>query len=262
MNVDNSITASPAGQVPASMLLIDWGNTLVKLAVMDGPDHFLAQETVPPEEALDAVNRLISAHHPQSSMLCSVAKHDDRLPSLLAEVTRFVPLDGRTALPIMNAYHSPETLGADRLAAVAGAHALYPDRNNLVVALGTCVTYNFITKNGTFRGGAISPGLQMRLDAMHTFTNGLPQVSSEGHTLLLGYDTATCMRSGAVFGLAAEVDGIVRAFTREYGELNAVLTGGDAPLLARHLESGIFADPQIILKGLYQILKHNVRFIR
>jgi type III pantothenate kinase len=191
-----------------------------------------------------------------------VVNHDPAIEGLLAERTHYVKLDAKTQLPIMNAYFRSDTLGMDRLAAVAGANAENKDKNNLVVVMGTCITYNFITKNGAFRGGAISPGFQMRLDAMHHFTDALPKVEREGPTLLLGYDTATCMRSGVVFGIAAEIDGMVADFEKEYGEFNAVLTGGDAPFFARHIKSKIFADPQITLKGLYQILKHNVRFLR
>ncbi len=244
-------------------LCIDWGNTLVKVAVMNEPARMLAMETVTPDKAFETISRLVDVHHPKASIFCSVVvNHEEQIVSLLKEKTHYVELTSKTMLPIMNAYHSPETLGMDRIAAVAGAFAENPGKNNLVIALGTCVTYNFITKNGAFRGGAISPGVQMRLDAMHHFTDGLPQVLREGDTLLLGYDTPTCMRSGVIFGMAAEIDGMITAFSKEYGDFNAVLTGGDAPLLVRHIKSGIFADPQIILKGLYQILKHNARFLR
>lgn len=243
-------------------LCIDWGNTLVKAAIMDEPDRFLAQEAFPAAEAELRIGELLEKFEPRASILSTVVADVAGVEAMLTERTHYVRLTESTHLPVMNAYHSPATLGMDRLAAVAGAHAAHPDKNNLVVALGTCVTYNFITKNGAFRGGAISPGLQMRLHAMHSFTDGLPEVSREGDTLLLGYDTATCMRSGAVIGLAAEIDGMVQAFDKEYGEFNAVLTGGDAPVLARHIKSRIFADPQVILKGLYQILKHNARFLR
>lgn len=245
------------------LLCIDWGNTLVKAAVADTSDgNFIVQETFTANEAEPTLRRLIESQQPRASILCSVVNHDENIEALLAEHTHFVKLGPRTALPIMNAYFSSDTLGMDRLAAVAGAFAENPGQNNLVVALGTCITYNFILKNGAFRGGAISPGFQMRLDAMHQFTDGLPEVPREGPTLLLGYDTATCMRSGVVFGIAAEIDGMMEDFKKEYGEFHAVLTGGDATFFVRHIKSGIFADPQIILKGLYQILKHNVRFLR
>ncbi|MBS1643771.1 MAG: type III pantothenate kinase [Bacteroidetes bacterium] len=243
-------------------LCIDWGNTLVKAAAIDAEGKFLEMQAVMPEDASKAIEELLEKHQPRASIFCSVVnKQEEALFALLQERSHFVELSTRTMLPIINAYHS-ESLGMDRLAAVAGIQAEHPEKNNLVIALGTCVTYNFITKNRAFRGGAISPGLQMRLDAMHQFTDKLPQVPAYGDTLLLGYDTPTCMRSGALFGLAAEIDGMVEAFRQEYGEINAVLTGGDAALLARHIKSSIFADPKIILKGLYQILKHNARFLR
>ncbi len=245
-----------------NLLCIDWGNTLVKAGVADATGNFIAQESFRADEAQERLLALIQSQKPRASILCSVVNHDEQIEAMLSEHTHFVKLGPRTPLPIMNAYFSSDTLGMDRLAAVAGAHAEHPDKNNLVVAMGTCITYNFILKNGAFRGGAISPGYQMRLDAMHHFTDGLPEVPREGATLLLGYDTATCMRSGVVFGIAAEIDGMVADFMNEYGEFHAVLTGGDAPFFARHIKSGIFADPQIILKGLYQILKHNVRFLR
>ena len=246
-----------------NFLCIDQGNTLVKIAVMDDQGMILEMASVASAEAFDTVNDLIEKFQPRASIFCSVvATKDERISALLEDRTHFVSLNSKTMLPVMNAYHSPDTLGMDRLAAVAGAYADHAGKNNLVVVLGTCITYNFITKNGAFRGGAISPGLQMRLDAMHHFTDGLPQVPAIGDTLLLGYDTATCMRSGVVFGIAAEIDGMTTAFKQEYGDFNAVLTGGDAPFLERHIKSGIFADPQIILKGLYQILKHNARFLR
>ncbi len=159
------------------LLLIDWGNTLVKAAIAGEDGTISTPETFIADEAMDKLTGLIDREAPRASILCSVANHDERIEGLLAELTHFVKLGQDTQLPIMNAYHSSDTLGADRLAAVAGAHTEHPDKNNLVVAMGTCITYNFITKNGAFRGGAISPGFQMRLDAMHQFTDGLPQVS-------------------------------------------------------------------------------------
>jgi type III pantothenate kinase len=119
-----------------------------------------------------------------------------------------------------------------------------------------------VLKNRPFRGGAISPGLQMRLDAMHQLTDKLPEVSLDGELLLLGYDTSTCMRSGAVFGMTAEIDGMLESFSSQYPDFNAVLTGGDAPYFANKIKSKIFADPDLLMKGLNLILKHNVPQLR
>ncbi len=243
-------------------LCIDWGNTLVKAAVYN-KDHKIAEQASWDEDAaFEGIQQLVSRTSPVASILCSVSAHPAVLEDFLKEHTKFIKLDGSTALPIMNAYHSPETLGADRLAMAVAANAEYPDKNNLVIGLGTCITYNFVTANRTFRGGAISPGMHMRLKAMHAFTDKLPEVSREGDLLLLGYDTATCMRSGAVYGMAAELHGMLQAYEGEYPQFNAVLTGGDATFFARQLKNRIFAAPDLVLKGLYLILQHNAPQLR
>jgi len=243
-------------------LCIDWGNSLVKAALYNAQHTLAEQFSWPHEAAVTGIQELVMRTTPKAAILCSVTNHPAALDTFLKEHTHFILLDQHTSLPIMNAYLSPETLGADRLAMVVASHYDHPDKNNLVIALGTCITYNFISSNRTFRGGAISPGLKMRLQAMHHFTDKLPEVDSEGELLLLGYDTATCMRSGAVYGMAAEIHGMLQAYESEYPHFNAVLTGGDAPFFARQLKNKIFAAPDLVLKGLYLILQHNVPNLR
>lgn len=243
-------------------LCIDWGNTLVKAAIFDADHKIIQYVTWQDTDAFEGIRELVTLFNPDASMLCSVVHHPAEVEAFLAEQTRFIRLDTNTRLPIMNAYHSPETLGVDRLAMVVAAHHEYPDKNNLVIALGTCITYNFVAANRAFRGGAISPGLEMRLKAMHHFTDKLPEVTKEGDLLLLGYDTETCMRSGAIYGMAAEIHGMLQAYNAEYPDFNAVLTGGDAPFFARQLKNKIFAAPDLVLKGLDLILEHNVPQIR
>ncbi|HXS36196.1 MAG TPA: type III pantothenate kinase [Flavipsychrobacter sp.] len=239
-------------------LCVDWGNSSVKTALFND-ETLVDTQTFSHNEAISSLSFYVDDHKPVKSILCSVANHPDGLEKMLQSRTSgYVKLDGRTPLPVMNAYLSQESLGPDRIALATGAHLLYPNKNNLVISLGSCITYNFIQKNKTFRGGAISPGLHMRLRAMHEFTDKLPEVDVDGELLLLGYDTATCMRSGAVLGMACEIDGIVGEYNEQYQDFNAILTGGDAPFFATKLKSKIFADPELLLKGLNLILKHNV----
>ncbi|HTM64901.1 MAG TPA: type III pantothenate kinase [Flavipsychrobacter sp.] len=243
----------------AQTLCIDWGNTLVKTALFDEENKIVFRDQFADKEAAASLNHLISSHQPKAGILSAVARYtDDVEQTLQQQLAVFLKLDANTSLPLMNAYSSPETLGVDRLAIAVGAQSAYPDKNILAVSLGTCITYNFVQKNRAFRGGAISPGLRMRLRSMHEWTDKLPEVEPEGEVLLLGYDTATCMRSGAIYGMASEIDGMVHAFAEQYGDFNAVLTGGDMPLFANKLKSEIFADPDLLLKGLNLILKHNV----
>ncbi|HTN16680.1 MAG TPA: type III pantothenate kinase [Chitinophagaceae bacterium] len=244
----------------ASKLCIDWGNSFVKIALFDQNDKITERYVLNADEVIDQLHKEIVPRRIFSgAILSSVTNQHQELLSALKEITpNVVVLDNKTQLPILNAYSSSETLGADRIALACAAHAAFPDKNNLIVSVGTCITYNFIGKNRTFRGGAISPGVQMRLDAMHHFTAKLPVVKADGDQMLIGYDTETGMRSGAIYGTIAEIDGIINMYETQYPDFNAILTGGGAPVFAGKLKSKIFADPEILLKGLNQILKHNV----
>jgi len=243
-------------------LCIDWGNTHVKAAIFD--NDVLQKQFVFSEDAvLEQVSTIMNTYKPVKAILCSVVGHTDELTHLVkSKIKSFINLDGYTRLPINNAYLSQDTLGADRVALVCGAHLAFPDKNNLVIGLGTCITYNLMQKNKTFRGGAISPGLRMRLKAMHTFTDKLPEIGLDGELLLLGYDTPSCMLSGVVFGTACEIDGMIGEYAQRYPDFNAILTGGDAPFFASKLKSKIFADPDLLLKGLNLILNYNVSYPR
>ncbi len=240
-------------------LCIDWGNSRIKAAVIDDQNKIIESRSFQDSDAGQELAYMIEQHMPKKGILCSVTNHSPEIEHALADQLKsFIKLSNNTPVPIMNAYTSAETLGADRLGLAVAAHILNPDKNNLVISAGTCITYNFVQKNKAFRGGIISPGVHMRLQAMHHFTDKLPQVKLEGESLLLGYDTETGMRSGAIYGAAAEINGIISEFEAQYPDFNAILTGGDAPLLASKLKNKIFADPDLLLKGLNLILKHNV----
>lgn len=244
-------------------LCIDWGNTLVKAALFDSSGGLIETQTFNETEAVSRINTLIATHKPAKGILCSVANHAAEVEQILkTELKAFLKLDSNTRLPIMNAYSSPGTLGADRLALAVGAYNAYPDKNSLVISIGTTITYNFVQKNKTFRGGAISPGMEMRFKALNHYTDKLPEVDADGELLMLGYDTETCIRSGVVFGMVAEIDGMIADFTGQYPDFNAVLTGGGQAFFASKLKNKIFADPDLLLKGLNLILNYNVPFTR
>lgn len=241
-------------------LCIDWGNSLVKIALFDQNDKLTEKYTLQPDEVIDMLHKQIVPRRSfDGAIVSSVTNQHGELVSALQEITpNVIVLNSGTKVPLLNAYSSSETLGADRIALACAAQSEYPNKNNLVVCVGTCITYNFVGKNKTFRGGAISPGVQMRLNAMHEFTERLPAVKVDGDLMLIGFDTATGMRSGAVLGTTAEIDGIIAMYEAQYPDFNAILTGGDASLFVGKLKSKIFADPEIVLKGLNQILKYNV----
>lgn len=165
-------------------------------------------------------------------------------------------LSPSTPLPFHNTYSTPQTLGMDRAAAVAGAQALFPAQACLVVDMGTCITYDFITAGGAYIGGSISPGLQMRAKAMHAFTAKLPEITDwQGEIPLVGDSTFACLRSGAVHGVRLELEGLRQEYGARFGIFNTLLCGGDATFFERIAKPPIFARQEVVSIGLYAILK-------
>ncbi len=94
--------------------------------------------------------------------------------NFLVRNTQFIELSGKDSCTLKIALHTPETLGADRLAGIVGASKLFPAKNVLVIDMGTCIKYDFLSQKREYAGGSISPGLNMRLKALHDYTERLP----------------------------------------------------------------------------------------
>ena len=125
------------------------------------------------------------------------------------------------------------------------------------MGLGTCLNSNFMNKDPEFVGGVISPGLAMRLKALNYYTAKRPLIKADANVPLIGYDTTTNILSGVVLGMAKEIDGFIEAYRERFRNFNVLLTGGDIVYLASHLKNKIFADPDLIFKGLYAISEVN-----
>ena len=160
-------------------------------------------------------------------------------------------------MPFRIAYKTPDTLGPDRLAAVAEACMQQPGRDLLVIDSGTAITYDLVTADGLYVGGNISPGIGMRLKALHHYTGKLPLVDKEGERVSIGDTTETAIREGVLQGVDYEIDGYIRAYTLKYPELLVFLTGGNAFLLDNRLKNRTFADNLLVVKGLNRILTLN-----
>lgn len=241
-------------------LCFDFGNTALKCGVFT-IDRLTDVVTLKNDKP-DTIKSLLDKYQPECTILSSVIDHDAEIEKLLAESSYFVKLDSSTKLPFTLPVSKPETMGADRLALAAFAVFFYKEQNNLVIALGSCITYNFINKYNSFNGGSISPGMEMRFKALNHFTAKLPLVkldskSSSWDFPLIGYDTETNILSGVVLGMAAEIDGIINEYKEKFDKFNVLLTGGDTTNFAQHIKNKIFADPYLILKGLYAISKYN-----
>jgi type III pantothenate kinase len=144
----------------------------------------------------------------------------------------------------------PAGLGSDRVAADIGARSLCPGHTLLIIDAGTCLTFDVIGSDGKVLGGSISPGVNLRLKAMHEHTAALPLLDANGEHPVLGYDTSTAMRGGAVNGMRWEIEGYIRTILAHYSDLHVFVTGGDSMDFSQELAGIITHEPQLVLKGL------------
>lgn len=236
-------------------LCLDFGNTRLKCAVFNG--DVCKDVTVLHDDSADTIENLLQQYKPAKTILSSVINHNIVIEEVLSARSKFHKLNNTSKLPVSIAVPKPETIGADRFALMAAAVQLYPGKHNLVIGLGSCITYNFINKFHQFLGGGISPGLEMRFRAMHEFTAKLPLITPDSNVPLVGYDTKTNMLSGVILGMTHEIQGIIDEYALKYSNFNVLLTGGDMTFFAPHLKKKIFADPYLIYKGLYAISELN-----
>ena len=237
-------------------LALDIGNTAVKAGCFDGPllREMAAGLTVA------QVLALMRRWQPQRVIVASVADdaalQAEELQALVpGEFLTFDPTT--TAVPLRNAYATPHTLGADRLAAAVGAAGLRPGRATLIVDAGTALKIDLVTADGTYHGGSIGPGLGMRLRALHRFTGRLPLLplpAPDATIPLVGDSTTESLLSGVVNGTVAEISGFLAQYQLAYPGIGVLLTGGDAAFLAARLPARIFVVPELVLLGLNRIL--------
>lgn len=238
-------------------LITDIGNTRVKLAVFN--ERTLVHKVVLEKHLMtvDYLRDLDQEYPTDHCILTHSGKPDDSVLHYLRNRGNFLLLDSDTAVPVSNAYQTPNTLGKDRLSAVVAARFLFPETNCLVIDCGTCITCNFIDSSGTFQGGSISPGMQMRFRAMHEFTAKLPLVQPLLGDDFIGKNTEESIRIGAQTAAVFEIDAFINAYSQRFGQITTLITGGDAHYFALHLKNKIFAEENLVLIGLNEILNYN-----
>jgi type III pantothenate kinase len=234
---------------------LDFGNTRLKAGIFSN-DHFEG-ELVLTDDSEASIASLLQQFQPHKVVLSSVINHRTGLETQLAADRAFHMLSHLTQINFTTPVGKPETIGADRLALMAAAAHFYPKQNNLVIALGSCITYNFINQYQQFLGGAISPGLDMRFKSMHDYTAKLPLVRADWNFPLIGYDTKTNLQSGVIIGIINEIEGFIEKYGEKYGNFNVVLTGGNSTYFASQLKYKIFADQHFLFKGLYALSEIN-----
>mgnify|MGYP000218017987 FL=1 len=236
-------------------ICFDFGNTRLKAAIFK--ENELLEIAILSKGDEAEVAELIHKWSPKKSILSSVVHHDKGIETLLSAKTSFHLLGPSSVINFTSPVGKPETIGADRLAIIAAAVDKFPQQHSLANSLGTCITYNFVNNQHQFLGGSISPGMQMRFKAMHEQTALLPLITPSSEFTLVGYDTKTNLLSGVILGIAAEIDGIIGAYEQKYAKFNVLLTGGDICYFAPHLKKRIFADQNLLFKGLYAICEKN-----
>lgn len=239
------------------LLALDIGNTKIKAAVFEG-NALVERFQLEPRSALDGLKKIVEKY-PQAtnSILSSVGKEQHELLLWLQGNTLLTVISHTSAFPFINLYATPATLGIDRMVLAAGAVLQYPNQNRLVIGAGTCITYDFVSAQNEYLGGAISPGLQLRYNAMHTFTAKLPLLYPEMPEGFIGNSTTRSMHSGAVNGLLHEIEGFVQQYIEQYQDVTVILTGGDTDFLAKRLKNTIFANSNFLLESLNHLYHYT-----
>lgn len=236
---------------------IDLGNSRSKVAIYDEAAQLLHYD-VRERLLVRDLRRWRKDYGFDHVILSSTRIVRPALRRYLADNHQYIELDHQTPIPIVNGYETPATLGRDRLAGAIGAWSRDQNASHLIIDAGTCITYD-VVHNSTYIGGNIAPGIHMRLHAMHEQTDKLPLVDMEDTGRHLGNSTTAALQNGALLGTICEIESFIRRTSLIYGQLNIIFTGGDGAYLAGRLDSVIFVAPNLVLEGLFTILRYNAK---
>ncbi len=242
-------------------MIIDIGNTRIKASVFDQNSSIF--ETAFDANSIESISHIFS-EYPQinQAIISPTGKEIAGLTDLLERhIEKVVLFSQKTPVPFVSEYETPETIGLDRLAAVAGALDMFPNKNILIIDAGTAITYDIVNRNGIHLGGNISPGVSMRAKALHDYTERLPLVPLEGKTSLFGKNTHDAITNGILNGLVYEIDSTISQSASIYEDLTILLTGGDLEFFEIKLKKTIFVVSNLVSKGLNIILNYNAENI-
>lgn len=189
-----------------------------------------------------------------SSVVPSITKALKEISSQYLNIVPLIVGPGiKTGVNVKTDY--PKEVGADLICASAGINA--KERPALIVDLGTATKYIYV-ENNTIRGVVISPGVMISMKALVQNTALLPQIDIEVPSKVLGTNTITCMQSGVTYGVAAQVDGLIRRIKKEVNkDFDVILTGGLSVIITPLLEEKVVQNDHLVLTGLLNILDRN-----
>ena len=237
-------------------LVVDIGNTLIKVAVVERDEVVYMQQAESIEE-VDLVTLCERFPSLRRAIVASTAFPTADVAVLLRDKGFDVlEMTSLTPVPIGNIYQSPETLGVDRLAAAVAAVEVMGCRDCLVVDFGTAITIDLV-EDGVYRGGNISPGVRTRFRALHDYTGRLPECSPTDEKLEYGSTTRQAIEQGVMQGITYEIEGYISHFSAQNVKISLIFTGGDAKYFVKRIKNAIFANCELVICGLNRILEYN-----
>jgi len=238
-------------------LIVDAGNSFIKIALFSSK-KLIETKSEKVNEWETALEKFVLGHQIEKIIFSSVSIHPDILYLKLSIIAPTMQMKTNLKFPINLKYKSHETLGTDRLCSTIGALDILGKGNLLVIDCGTCITYNFLEEGTDFIGGSISPGIDLRYKALNSFTKNLPLVENKNtKPKLIGEDTISSIESGVLNGVLLEMEGIIEQYKLNFGLINVILTGGNHTYFANNLKNTTFANPNLVLIGLNEILEFN-----
>ena len=250
------------------LLAIDVGNTRIKAAVFED-NTFLESVIFQNDELQKNIETILNTYPKVTDLIVSSVGGVDK--ELFLSWNKRISIHfvtHQTSFPYHNVYATPLTLGIDRMVLSAGAVFQFPNKNRLIIDAGTCITYDFVDEKNNYLGGAISPGIRLRYESLHSFTANLPLFTiqnlaeAENQNLklgLIGNSTQQSIHSGVINGVVNEIEGFITQYQTQYSNFIIILTGGDTEFLAKRLKNTIFANSNFLLESLNQIFQYKIK---
>ncbi len=238
------------------VLIFDAGNTLLKVGSFYG--HKLESVDRIPYSQLYSLNEILKIKSDDSVFISSVISKEIT-NKIKTRIPQAILFDRNLKLPIEIEYNSPQTLGLDRICNAVAIHKINKNVNSVSIDIGTCIKFDFVDKNGCYKGGSISPGIDLRFKSMNDYTGNLPLINDRTSVKLIGDSTINSMKSGVLNGIQAELNEFINLYSEQYQDLTFFVTGGDAVYFDFPLKNNTFVDENLTLKGLYQIYVFNAQ---
>ena len=249
-------------------ILIDQGNSRLKVALATDAQLYptrLYPEPPSSDQLLELLRMYQLPERPLYAIYSSVGEREAPwLEPIKGICQRFVTLDAETPLPLAEVQYDRQCLGVDRIASVVGVAQL-TTKPSLVIDIGTAITYDLLLPERRYMGGNISPGPELRLQALHDYTARLPRVpwsDIQSHLDLwyqeLGEQTDQAIWLGVARSIVHEIDSYIEGLRKRYPSLEVWITGGYAVDFVKWLKYPTFVETNLVERGLRDILQYQV----